>query len=1412
MNPRNIFPGAAARSWNLRGVQFAQPLRIRRRQDRPRGWFGCCLAVLTCGLQHAAVANPAGPTVAQGSASFSNAGSQLTIRTSDRAFINWQSFNIGRGETTTFVQPSSSSVVWNRIQDSNPSQILGRLDANGYVILQNESGFYVGGQAAITAHGLIMTTAPLPMPDLSSSDPWRFNALPPSASIINYGQINLSPGSSAFLIAHTVENHGAIAAPEGNVGLYAGREVLVSERPDGRGLSAKVTLPEGVVDNSGNITANAGTIAMHAAVVNQGGLLQANSIREKNGVIELLASESVNLGAASRIEAKGDGVGVSQGGSVVIKSDHAFVDQANSTITVAGGAAGGNGGQAEISAGTLERIQTRVDGHALSGFSGGRFLIDPVNLTLTSDFVNSLVPTLDGGLNRIDLQADRNIILNTVWNLSDPGSASLLTLSAGNNIILNNNSAITAENNWSVSLSAGPKDLTSAPAPGSGGIYLKGNCYIQTRDGNINLWAANEILVNSDLNRFPGKNGIRTLGGGSISATAEYGNVNSGASQFVGGRIQNYGNVAGYLFGQNAAPFYRVSPSLGGISTAAGGDVTIHAGGDVISFAPIQTGDPSDYNSGKFDGGSGAFGPQAGNVTITAGGNVYGHYVLANGQGSITAGGNVGVPLQNSDGTTSDSTKVFALSLIKGSWDISAPQGSIYVQDVRNPNGIFGERSSANNRYPGYHVFDYDPLASVFFQAGNSVELTGQSAPHTPARASEAIPLLFAPTLKVVAGAGGFAMDTSVTLFPSPAGNLDITTLDGGNFSGQRNFVNRTTLSMADGGVLLWNGGDRPVGSGYDSPQVEANNPNPVTIKVSGTIRDVDILTTKATHLTAGGDLIDVGFRGQNLGSKDISSIEVAGKILNTAGLNFVSLSGPIVGANEYRPEDWTAFFSLAVDPAVIDVDTRTELGARSVDQFIADHRLFSAIPNFVYDKATLRLGFNGDMSELTAAQIQALTTPVTVVVLDDHGYPVVDPQTGRIQTKSYTFIPISGVNDPVASLAQASVGAPIDSRPNSGYVAGGGGTFNIHAGAMDLGNTIGVETTGGAALNLNLEGNLTMLTSRIATFAGGDLTVNSVSGAMDLGSQNLFIPNPGNAYGIYTSGHSDVKVISNGDLNINGSRIAAYNGGNVFVESMFGDVNVGSGGNSYVNVPLVGGAYSSAQIYGSGIVAVSLPKGYETAGGGVIPGNITVKAPRGDIVSSLAGILQVALDGNVTAGPKVTLSAGTPAIPATPDSPGAPAIPGNIILGSSGLIGGSVEVTAQGNIEGLIISRQNSVINAAQNFSGTLLSAGSATVSAAGTVSGTVIGVGGASVSGTINANVLGQNVSVNGGSAQSTLGSTATATATSQAAAQTASNDAKPQAVTETTSEDDEKKKGAKRPALVRRVGRVTVILPKA
>ena len=73
-----------------------------------------------------ALANPQEGQVGAGQATIYATGTTLTVEQhSDRAVIDWQSFDIAPGETTTFHQPSASSAILNRIHDQNPSQIMG---------------------------------------------------------------------------------------------------------------------------------------------------------------------------------------------------------------------------------------------------------------------------------------------------------------------------------------------------------------------------------------------------------------------------------------------------------------------------------------------------------------------------------------------------------------------------------------------------------------------------------------------------------------------------------------------------------------------------------------------------------------------------------------------------------------------------------------------------------------------------------------------------------------------------------------------------------------------------------------------------------------------------------------------------------------------------------------------------------------------------------------------------------------------------------------------------------------------------------------------------------------------------------------------------------------------------------------
>src|SRR5258708_4527928 len=75
-------------------------------------------------------ANPSGPSVAAGSASFATSGNALTITNTPGAIINWQQFSIQKDEVTRFIQQNAASGVLNRVTSQNPSVILGQLLSN----------------------------------------------------------------------------------------------------------------------------------------------------------------------------------------------------------------------------------------------------------------------------------------------------------------------------------------------------------------------------------------------------------------------------------------------------------------------------------------------------------------------------------------------------------------------------------------------------------------------------------------------------------------------------------------------------------------------------------------------------------------------------------------------------------------------------------------------------------------------------------------------------------------------------------------------------------------------------------------------------------------------------------------------------------------------------------------------------------------------------------------------------------------------------------------------------------------------------------------------------------------------------------------------------------------------------------
>ena len=77
---------------------------------------------------------PAGGNVVAGQSQISQNNDQLNItQSTQKSIINWNNYNIGANATVNYVQPNSSAISLNRVTGQDPSQIFGKLNANGQV-------------------------------------------------------------------------------------------------------------------------------------------------------------------------------------------------------------------------------------------------------------------------------------------------------------------------------------------------------------------------------------------------------------------------------------------------------------------------------------------------------------------------------------------------------------------------------------------------------------------------------------------------------------------------------------------------------------------------------------------------------------------------------------------------------------------------------------------------------------------------------------------------------------------------------------------------------------------------------------------------------------------------------------------------------------------------------------------------------------------------------------------------------------------------------------------------------------------------------------------------------------------------------------------------------------------------------
>jgi filamentous hemagglutinin family protein len=334
------------------------------------------------------IAGPQDGTVTAGSATITATSATRTdiSQQTDRAVVDWRQFNIAANEHVNFSQPTSQSVILNRVTGDDASQIMGRLTANGQVFLLNPNGILFGKNSVVNLGGLVASVANITNADFMAGRLQFSPSGKPGAQVRNEGQITLSDSGVLAFVAPHVENTGIITARLGKVTLAGGTAFTLDLYGDqlvnlvlDRAALDSLTDAQGkplsiLVDQSGSILAEGGrvnltTISAKQVVdnlVNLSGVIKATGVSATKGVITLTGGGAVNL--SGTLDASGLEAG--QRGGLVVLSGTSVSLSATARIN----ASGDQGGGAVVIGGApiAEGLLTRADSTQQKWKSVGR--------------------------------------------------------------------------------------------------------------------------------------------------------------------------------------------------------------------------------------------------------------------------------------------------------------------------------------------------------------------------------------------------------------------------------------------------------------------------------------------------------------------------------------------------------------------------------------------------------------------------------------------------------------------------------------------------------------------------------------------------------------------------------------------------------------------------------------------------------------------------------------------------------------------------------------------------------------------------------------------------------------------------------------------------------------------------------
>lgn len=384
---------------------------------------------------------------------------------------------------------------------------------------------------------------------------------------ITGGQVLVSP--TAVITANGKTVGGLVSIGTAPVGTIIENTAATTTEINGS-ISAN-----GVAGLGGTIRLGGDALTLASnAVVTANGTTGGGSIFAGGGFrgLDSHQSNSQNVRVESGAALVANSTGNGQGGNVVVFAGRELVF--NGTLQASGGAAGGNGGQAELSSkGTLQ-IQGLTGNVDLSSPHGraGTLLIDPNDILIT-DIGGGTVVTSPAQANVLDV-ADVSNFLNTASLIIETDSSAsggsgnitldgLLSWSAANSLTIQAQRDFTMT---STLLTTGVID-----SQGGGDVTIIAGRAVVIDPGALITTTTGNVLINANQ--------------GMVTTTGDFNGITIGGSiETLGGNITLAGRSGDGSTTQTAA----ILLDAGSLRADAGGIITLTStGGDVAGNGPI---------------------------------------------------------------------------------------------------------------------------------------------------------------------------------------------------------------------------------------------------------------------------------------------------------------------------------------------------------------------------------------------------------------------------------------------------------------------------------------------------------------------------------------------------------------------------------------------------------------------------------------------------------------------------------------------------------------------------------------------------------------------------------------------------------------------------------------------------------